>query len=425
MNSGIPSNWCSLPFFHLSTDPTGDILPCCKAQPVANIKTTSLQEAWNSPATRALRKDFLKNEKSCLCSGCWQSERRGVTSFRQKMHAEFGDDFATLLIAATDPNTGNMNSPVQYLELKLSNFCNLMCRMCGPRFSSRWESLIEEHSDLDVPSGDTRRSFGSERVNSDIARIVNHPDFKIICFVGGEPFLDPQHFQYLSLIENKRGTVYVTNTNLTHLSFKGQDILQLIDGFKEVRLIVSLDGDRKTQEYIRSGINIDQFEKNLRRLSRETDPTRWHLKSSATVSALNAFGVPEMFEYALSFDLIPVVSTILDSPSHLSLSVLPAHSRKFLKEQISGWHANFDLLQFAKDRELRRVLAQLPLVQNNLRSSVLSILSALDGPEVTSALQRLRAQSERLDKIHGASMAKSLPQLAGLLNLATGAASGN
>lgn len=130
-----------------------------------------------------------------------------------------------------------------------------------------------------------------------------------------------------------------------------------------------------------------------------------------------------MFEYSLSFGLIPIVSTILDGPSHLSLNVLSTHSGEFLKEQVIRWHANFDLLPFANDRGLRRLLAQLPLVQNNLRLSVVSILSDLDRPKaIDGALQRLRTKLSRLDKVHGSNIANSLPQLAGLLNFVTGVA---
>ncbi len=374
-------NWCALPFFHLSTDPTGNIRPCCRAEPIAKIQTSSFKNTWNGESIRALRKDFLAGEKSEVCRSCWNYEDQGIVSFRQRINLNFSKAFSEGLLEKVDVESGKIDAPIQYLELKLTNKCNLACRMCNPENSSRWAQIKKREPDQLL----VRNHFNSPLVVKEIEEILNHPMFKIVCFVGGEPFLDETHFSYLSLIKDKSKVTYVTNTNLTKLSFGGRDILDTLDDFQDVRLIVSIDGDAERQKYIRKGISIENFEKNLLLLRSRCSADKWNLFSSAVISLLNIYYIPELIMYSLRFDLIPVPFTIIDDPIHLRLNLLPKEQKDLIKSSILDWYQRFNLKEYVSDNNLKKVNNHFTQVQFSLEQSIKSVVNALDNCDFQKA----------------------------------------
>lgn len=375
--------WCALPFFHLSTDPTGNIRPCCRAEPIATIRTSTFKQAWDGEQVASIRRDFLAGKKSKSCQSCWDYEAKGITSFRQRVAPKISTDFSKKMREHTNATTGKTAAPIKYLELKLTNKCNLICRMCNSENSSRWAQLKRGCSVEPIVS----RYFDSPEVQQEIKAIINHPEFETICFVGGEPFIDESHNEYLSLIENKSNIAYLTNTNLTHLVYQGRDVLKSLKDFREVTLIVSIDGDSLRQSYIRVGINIKTFENNLRRIQNECTQKRWTLQSSAVISLLNILHIPELIEYSLQFDLIPVPFTILEHPFHLKLNLLPLRERVKIKEKILEWYEQFNLHQFIDSRNLRRLRAHYSQTKSCLDQSIISLCNALDDIEVNEGQQ--------------------------------------
>ncbi len=375
------NSWCPLPFFHLSADTTGNIRACCRSQPLAHISLSTFKEAWNCESIRSIRRDFLNGKKPKACQSCWDYEAKGITSFRQRIESFVSTESSQKMRQLTTVETGEIKAPTKYLELKLTNKCNLVCRMCNPESSSRWAQfkktgvgpVIHDH-------------FSSMATKLEILEIVNHPEFETICFVGGEPFIDQAHFEYLSLIADKSKIAYVANTNLTHLQLGGQDVLESLKEFREITLFVSIDGDPVRQSYIRTGIDIEMFEKNLRRIQNANLSDKWTFNSTAVVSLLNIYHIPELIEYSLRFDLRPVPFTLLEGPAYLKLNLLPLQERQKIKEKIIAWYGTFDLNQFIESFDLKRVRKSFLQTKRSLDQSIMSVCNALDDVENGQAL---------------------------------------
>ena len=59
----MQSNFCLLPFTHLSTRVDGNVAPCCRSlDTVGNVKDNTLEEIWNGPNMQELREQFINNE---------------------------------------------------------------------------------------------------------------------------------------------------------------------------------------------------------------------------------------------------------------------------------------------------------------------------------------------------------------------------
>ena len=65
------------------------------------------------------------------CKKCMKEEQRGHNSLREQMNKNFS--------GTTD---------LEYIEISLSNKCNLACKMCAPTYSTLWNKLVEQNSQL-------------------------------------------------------------------------------------------------------------------------------------------------------------------------------------------------------------------------------------------------------------------------------------
>ena len=136
-------HFCPAPWINISTDVNGSIRPCCRyEQPERQVTykmpwmydSGDLTDLYNNEKLEKLRLAFLQGEKPDECNWCWTEEKLGIRSFRQiYIDRKYDIDFE------------EVQQTPKILDLKLSNVCNLKCRMCGSRASS---SIAKEQNNL-------------------------------------------------------------------------------------------------------------------------------------------------------------------------------------------------------------------------------------------------------------------------------------
>ena len=96
-----------------------------------------LSEITNSESFSKVRLQMLNGEKPTECKKCWEAESVGN---RSKRYYESRKLPMTLEDAKKITNDDGTLKEVKYefVELRLGNHCNVMCRTCNPYSSSRW-----------------------------------------------------------------------------------------------------------------------------------------------------------------------------------------------------------------------------------------------------------------------------------------------
>ena len=131
--------FCKAPFTEMSIDPRGAILPCCRYKGIlSTLKDERIDKAWNNKNYKDLRTSFLNGEKPKECIDCWNAEDSGNESLRQSINWMAKD---------IDFDSNIVEKPPLYYEFKLSNGCNLKCRMC---FYGNSSSIAKETKTLGV-----------------------------------------------------------------------------------------------------------------------------------------------------------------------------------------------------------------------------------------------------------------------------------
>lgn len=324
----MQSNFCILPFTHLSTRVDGNIAPCCRSMDtVGNIKDNTLQEVWNNDAMQKLRQQFINNERPNGCWPCWELEDQGSTSMRQSMNKSR---------EAMIPSAIKTDMPfeIPVLELKLSNLCNFRCRTCKPDLSTTWAKdwdKVKDEYDLIGMKWQTGRqeNYDNDQFLEDIVRLG--PSLEIIEFAGGEPLMDPMHYKVLDALQPFAHNIQVKySTNLSKLTYGRYSALQAWQAFKGVDVSLSIDGYPALNEYIRTEANTETLKENLKEV-RKVLGGKFDGRTALCYSAWNVMGLTDSYDYfTLDLDM-PVHGNIAWAPKFINPQVLPNK----LKKQIS------------------------------------------------------------------------------------------
>lgn len=257
--------FCILPFVHLHVNEKNDVKLCCLGDNKGIKKYTNNFDFVNDPDLQEIRKNLINGERIDHCKNCYEFEDSGADSSRlrdtkewtQKLNLNYYEDIITNLV---------------YYDIRNDNLCNLACRMCNPQFSSKLE---KEYKSIGWIWPAEPKSFGFNDV-------VNLNTVQKIYVAGGEPSLMPEFRNFLkSALEAGRTDVDIRmNTNATNLN---KDYRQLLSYFKNLNIVISIDGYSEINQYIRWPADWNTIIDNIRGLEQITN----NLAFNITVSIWN------------------------------------------------------------------------------------------------------------------------------------------
>ncbi len=302
-----------MPFIHYHVSNKGLAKACCVANiTYGDVNTETLEEIWNGKKVKALRQKFSRNESDQRCFVCHKIEASGGKSIRLETFDKF--DYKQL---AEEPKL-----PV-YFDIRFSNVCNYRCRTCWHGASSKWyndakalnshigeKAIIKNIQDLDA------------FIASSAQALLGAEEFY---FAGGEPLVTEEHYKLLEwlIAHNATKARLRYNTNFSKLKFKDYNLMELWSHFKEVELLASIDASNALGEYIRKEMNWQEILRN-RELIRAFPSI--HFKIAPTVSILNVFQIPELYEDCLELQMIEendLYLNILERPSYYNIQIIP------------------------------------------------------------------------------------------------------
>jgi MoaA/NifB/PqqE/SkfB family radical SAM enzyme len=336
---------CIFAWRGLHIAPNGDVSMCCKQKPIGFLmddQQDSIKDIRNSNKWNKIRKDMIEGKRPNECWQCWDEEVNGFDSLR-KMSNKF---HKTSLEEVVEQNDYRLqDDKLSQADIRTTNLCNMKCVSCNPVFSSMWnlESIQHNNTYWSLKNVNTVKSNGVlTQSQADIKTTImdNIENIDEFYFAGGEPLLDPFHWEIIEkLDELKRYDVKIVyNTNGMKLDYKGKSILDYWDKFKNFTAAVSIDAIGKRAEYVRFGTDWKQLDKNfVQLLERYPD----NINVDVTMSALNAGGILELFDYFQEINLKKFrYQNYVLGPSHLHVSQLPKFYRQHLVEQLELYTEN-------------------------------------------------------------------------------------
>lgn len=331
--------FCMHPFTGLATREDGAVKVCCRSQPVGFIQDASLEDTWNGPVMREVRRQILNGERPEVCKPCFDLEDQGVESLRQRhINGVIPEARIKLYPNALAQLRDDYTMPFEFptMEIKLNNLCNLKCRMCNPLDSTNWKDWKEvvpfykKENNYLVPTIDKLVKSPGQYIGpfddtdnwwDSLEKLLPH--FRRVEFAGGEPLMDPQHYKILDMLKPYAKNIeikYATNGTTLGIS-RGRTIHDYWPHFKSVAVNVSLDGIHDVYNYIRTNANFTEVEQNIKEI--QSIPNVSRVVGAFTAQAGNMLQAAECIDYFINKMGIVFYSHRVSYPNVLSAQVLP------------------------------------------------------------------------------------------------------
>ena len=320
----LSKTYCSVLWNHQFIDGTGRVKPCCRFKETEenNLNTASLEDIFYSSTMKHRREQSSRGYPIEGCRRCYEEEQNGKKSLRQRYNEN------------THLGIKDFNNPnIEWIELAISNECNLACRMCDSRYSTKW---FDEEFKL-VGKATPLTKIDIEKIYPFV------PTLKHLKITGGEPFVTPDHWRLLDyIIEHGYAENIYLNYSTNCTVYPKTSIVDRLKQFKWVEIALSLDSIIAAEtEYLRFPSKHDDVIVTIEKFIALQDEINLKLIARPTVSLLNVYHLPETLEWLASKG-IRFNATHLTFPSHLSVTVLP-------KEDKAAVAAKFNSFEFTND----------------------------------------------------------------------------
>lgn len=297
------------------------------------------------------RQQMLAGEQPPACSNCWNIEHADSSAISDRVYysqAFEHRDFFELGLSPVVPES---------ITLMLDNYCNFVCSYCDPTQSTSWASDLKTHGPFQIltdPKRTYQRLGTRDRLSdSDQQRLFditvdfltsNLDKIRTLSMLGGEPTINPRFWTLLDrLIEHD--TKDLTLEVITNFSNRKaiQKLLDVRDRFKELRLVISIDGTARKAQFIRAGLNWDDFDLDVNNVLAAYPDVKINFSGTLNILALD--GLIENCNWYKDLrqrwpDRSRLKIHILRWPSFQAINVLPTELKQHYREQITDWLKN-------------------------------------------------------------------------------------
>ena len=331
--------------------------------PLEEIKIDS-SALHNTKFKQSQQQLMLNGKRPSECDYCWKVEDGDPNGhvFSDRIMKSM-DHWAKPYINDIVENPHKLQDP-SYLEVSFSSVCNFKCSYCGPEVSSKWMEEIQEHgpyptsakfNDVSWMKNQNRLPYLEREDNPYVNAFWTwlpdlYPNLKVLRVTGGEPLLTKHTFKLMEyILENPRSDLELNiNSNLCvpdKLMDKFINLLIQIQDQNSVgvlKIYTSCEAYGEKAEYIRHGLDYNQWMSNCHRIMKEV--TKCKLTVMSTYNALSVTSFKQFLEDMLKFRLeytneqerhpIGIDIPYLRWPPHQSIDILPDEYGDMISEQL-------------------------------------------------------------------------------------------
>ena len=401
---------CMAPWTHTYLSPQTERRMCCASREPAQsfkqyidtgndakeYKPLTLKEHWNSEHMKSVRLRMMAGEELSECEVC-DHKLLNTDVYRSYWNQLFKDRVDEAYDSTDE--TGATTMQTISFDYRFNNLCNFKCRMCGDMLSSSWEAESRKNKTwtkesqpwMASPLREQIIKFQDTQVVQEFVEAVETKTIKEIYWCGGEPLMWDMHWKAMQRIIDLgfAKEVYVRyNTNLSRTSFKGTKLFDLLPQFQDWQICSSLDGTGEVGEYIRDGLNYEQWLRNFKEGMAVAKTTR-EMRLDYTITMPGLLELKNMFDLSRELDteILTKVMFTFSNDEILSPLALP-------KELL---HTLID-----------EALAYMEPLASHKQRALLDVIKNLKNRETFMPTKKGKQRQESIDKIRRQDITKIL-----------------
>jgi pyruvate-formate lyase-activating enzyme len=296
----------------------------------------------NSSYKRSVRNQMLNGERPSECDYCWSIEETEKYSDRVLMSKK-----KLAWPHRKDIVTSDRYDPTM-LEVSFSNVCNFKCAYCGPQFSSLWTSEV---SNLGAyPTSDNYNQIYEPQIRDSEHNPYIEAFWKYLPIMyyglhtlritGGEPMLSrhtEKLFDFIANNPNKKLTV-VVNSNLGAPRHVIANFVEQLDriqpNVKRIEIATSGEAYGAQAEYVRDGLNYQEWLSNCHYVLSELPKLRLNLMCAYNVLSITSFStfLQDIIGIKNTYKRVTLSISYVRHPSFLHVSLAPKSWRPKLEQ---------------------------------------------------------------------------------------------
>jgi len=336
--------------------------------PLEELKTNP-SALHNTEFKKSQRKLMLQGTRPKECQYCWNVEDLGFEHYSDRS-SKSHEPWALPYLDMTAKMTGEENVNPTYLEVSFSNVCNFKCSYCSPAYSSAWMEEIESKGAYPTSDKFNNLEWLKQQNKMPIPNREHNPyvdafwkwwpelykSLKVFRITGGEPLMSKDTFRVLDYINDNPNTDLELAIN-SNGCVPNKLFDQYIDKMKRItldnkigltRLYTSVDTYGTQAEYIRDGLNFNQWYDNTCRVLEELPLTKitimctTGLLSLPNLHKLLELIAPLKTQFYSDDRRVPITidTAILRHPSYLSGVVAPTSYANMLDKAVDVMNTN-------------------------------------------------------------------------------------
>jgi len=411
--------FCMKPWVHLHVAHFGEVPLCCNAAwgdeyAMGYIDKQSFDQIWNGQLMRDFRLKMLNDEPNFRCERCYEQEKVGLHSPRIAVNSSYANKLDWAL--GTDAlGFAPQAKPITW-DIRITNLCNLKCRMCGHHSSSHWyddaKALgLEKASQNEAVWHDTKVTHSPKDFNLLMQQLdFVIPDLDEIYFAGGEPLLMDEHYAILhKLIERGKTDVRLYyNTNFSQTTYKGIDVFSLWLNFDRVEVFASLDDSGSRGELQRCGLSWRKVEENRQRMLQICPQVQFVI--SSTITVFNVQHISDFHRDWVERGFICINEFkphVLMYPPQYSIRILPMKLKKRAEEKLNA-HIEW-MIRYAEQHP--EALSPKPANLDSLIHEIRGCIKFMNSKDDSHLIPKFREITSRLDNLRSENTRAVFPEL--------------
>lgn len=259
----------------------------------------------NTPYKKKVRRQMLNDKRPGECDFCWRVEDNGQISDRTlkslpAFSSPHHDTISNL--------SGDEDIYPTYVEVSFGRTCNFACAYCGPPFSSKWEQEIRQEGAYNILHNnynhikDHEIHYKNNEHNPYIEAFWEwfpeaYKHMYTFRITGGEPLLVKDTMKVIDfLLENPNPNLeFAINSNACPPGDMWEEFTTKIAKLTENKcvrkfdLFTSAEATGKQCDYIRDGMDWDQFTHNIEYFLKNTSNTRVIFMAAFNILSLPTF----------------------------------------------------------------------------------------------------------------------------------------
>jgi|TARA_Y100000310_G_scaffold220319_1_gene221827 sulfatase maturation enzyme AslB (radical SAM superfamily) len=343
-----------MPFETMAIDTAGNVMPCCAfdtSHALFNYNEipVTIDEYFNSSELKKIKDEFLAETIPDGCVSCIDKEKYGMMSKRQKWSMNRRNNNTQWI--------ENRQSPI-FIEVAVSNKCNVACTTCDSFFSSGWnryDRLMSGHPLFVKRRKLVNTSFKvNDKFMDELFETVQNDTECNIELIGGEPMFNKSVLKFLKRFsDSKLKNCLTITTNCTLIT---DEIINQLRQIKDLVIVCSIDATGPLYNYIRD-YNFDVVENNIKKLL----TLDANILVMPVFSLFNVFNIPDLILWhnrlATKMNTKIKLTNFVKAPDYASLENIPSYMVEETVEKLENiLQQNLNTIHQFELRELIKTL---------------------------------------------------------------------